>query len=732
MKIEYEQKLDFNNVLIRPKRSTLSSRSQVSLEREFHFPHSSKIWKGVPVISANMDTTGTFEVYNVLSKHKVITALHKFYTLEDYKEAAEKYELDPDYFMVSTGITETNYKNLKEILSYIDATWICIDVANGYMEAFVKYCARIRNEFPDKIIVAGNVVSREMTEELILNGKVDVVKCGIGPGCFSGNTRILMSNGSYKDISEIKEGEYVINKNGKSVKVLNVINKGFRETMKVRMNNWHSYTNVTPDHNYWVGDLSTSCENSLSSSGKAKLLDKKTRTKESKYKWMSLDDINKSSCLLMPKNIEWSLDDNIEIDLELYCKNGNIYENEISTTKTNRFNRYLKSNYNLGYIFGTFLGDGNSKIYESNYSGSSHWSFDKYEREIGDKLINCIKTELNYDCSSSIKSGNVLSIHCYNKCLTGLLYEFGKRENKHLPSKYYCKNKEYIKGIFDGLIDSDGTIEITKSNNKIYTLSNTSKKILELFYWCCINLGISYSVALKEKSIGTLKNANINNLKDCYRIKTHTMNRFTKDYVYSEVFSKELEKEKQQTWDIEVDCDTHSFIANNSIVHNSACTTRLKTGVGMPQLSAIIECSDAAHGVGGFIIGDGGITCPGDMAKAFGGGADFVMCGGVFSGHDENPGDLIEEDGQKYKMFYGMSSELAMTKHFGSMAKYRSSEGRVLKVKYKGPLEKTIMDYLGGLRSCCTYINSSCIKHMPKCTTFVMVSQQLNTSLVNK
>ena len=162
----------------------------------------------------------------------------------------------------------------------------------------------------------------------------------------------------------------------------------------------------------------------------------------------------------------------------------------------------------------------------------------------------------------------------------------------------------------------------------------------------------------------------------------------------------------------------------------SACLTRLKTGVGVPQLSAIIECADAAHGLGGYIIGDGGITCPGDMSKAFGGGADFVMCGGVFSGHDENPGSIVEEDGEKYKLFYGMSSQHAMEKHYGKMENYRSSEGRCIKVKYKGPIEKTILDYLGGIRSTCAYINAHKIKHMSKCVTFVVVSQQLNTHLV--
>ena len=129
----------------------------------------------------------------------------------------------------------------------------------------------------------------------------------------------------------------------------------------------------------------------------------------------------------------------------------------------------------------------------------------------------------------------------------------------------------------------------------------------------------------------------------------------------------------------------------------------------------------------GHIISDGGITCPGDMAKAFGGGADFIMVGGQFAGHTQNPGEIIEEDGKQFKIFYGMSSDKAQEKHFGKMNKYRASEGRVLKIPYKGDLNDTIQDYLGGLRSTCTYINAPTIKQMAKCTTFVRVSQQLNT-----
>lgn len=343
MKIENEIKLDFSDVLIRPKRSTLNSRSAVSLTRIFKFKYSTIEWEGVPIISANMDTTGTFEVYHCLKQHKIITALHKFYTLKDYQDCDRAFTgLDPNYFMVSTGISDKDFEKLKQILEKFECNWICIDIANGYIKNLVEFCKKVRQTYPNKIIIAGNVVTREMVEELILSGGVDIVKIGIGPG--------------------------------------------------------------------------------------------------------------------------------------------------------------------------------------------------------------------------------------------------------------------------------------------------------------------------------------------------------------------------------------------------SACTTRLKTGVGMPQLSAVIECADAAHGVGGHIISDGGITCPGDMAKAFGAGADFVMVGGQFAGHDQNPGDIrTESDGKQYKMFHGMSSDKAQETHFGKMEKYRASEGRVLKIPYKGDLNNTVLDYLGGLRSTCTYINAKNIKNIPKCTTFVRVNRQLNT-----
>lgn len=340
MKIDPQIKLDFNNVLIKPKRSELTSRSQVDLTRTIKFKHSQRTWTGVPILTSNMDTTGTLEMYQVLCQHQMITVFHKFYTVVDFKNFQSKHTLDPNYYSLCTGINEQDYQRLVELIEYLNPYFITIDVANGYNTKFVDFCKQIREQYPQMTIFAGNVATGDMVQELLISGKVDVVKCGIGSG--------------------------------------------------------------------------------------------------------------------------------------------------------------------------------------------------------------------------------------------------------------------------------------------------------------------------------------------------------------------------------------------------SVCSTRLKTGVGVPQLSVCLECSEVANGIDGHIISDGGCTLPGDIAKAFGAGAHFVMLGGMLAGHDESGGELVTKDGKDYKLFYGMSSEYAQDKFNGGMKKYRSSEGKVRQIPYKGPVNDTIMDVLGGIRSTGTYIGACRLKDFAKCCTFMQVNQQVN------
>jgi GMP reductase len=333
MKIEDGIKLDFSDVLFRPKRSTLASRKEVSLSRTYKFKHSQQEYTGVPIMAANMDGVGTLAMAEALSKHDLFTCLGKNYDsggLEWYDG-----KVDWNNIAISTGTSDKDFTKLVNMIEHYPFKYICIDVANGYSEHFGAFVAKVREKYPTHTIIAGNVVTADMTQELILNG-ADIVKVGIGPG--------------------------------------------------------------------------------------------------------------------------------------------------------------------------------------------------------------------------------------------------------------------------------------------------------------------------------------------------------------------------------------------------SVCTTRIQTGVGYPQLSAIMECSDAAHGLGGHIIADGGCTCPGDVAKAFGAGADFVMLGGMLAGHDEGGGEV--KDGTV--TFYGMSSDTAMNKHHGGVAEYRSSEGRTVEVPYRGPVENTVKDILGGIRSTCTYVGAGELKHLSKCTTFVRVNNQFN------
>ncbi len=341
MRIEEDLKLGFKDVLIRPKRSTLKSRSDVELQRDYAFHHSGCSWSGVPIIAANMDTVGTFQMARVLASFEVLTAVHKHYTVEQWRSfIAESPESVLRHVMVSSGTSDADFDKLKLILALSSQLkFICIDVANGYSEHFVTFVQKAREAFPNNVICAGNVVTGEMVEELILSG-ADIVKVGIGPG--------------------------------------------------------------------------------------------------------------------------------------------------------------------------------------------------------------------------------------------------------------------------------------------------------------------------------------------------------------------------------------------------SVCTTRVKTGVGYPQLSAVIECADAAHGLGGQIVSDGGCSVPGDVAKAFGGGADFVMLGGMLAGHDECEGTLVEENGEKFMLFYGMSSESAMNRHVGGVAQYRAAEGKTVKLPLRGPVENTLRDIMGGLRSACTYVGASRLKELTKRTTFIRVAEQEN------
>ena len=260
---------------------------------------------------------------------------------------------------------------------------------------------------------------------------------------------------------------------------------------------------------------------------------------------------------------------------------------------------------------------------------------------------------------------------------------------------------------------------------------------------------VAYSMGITEKDLNKFRNVYSENIK---YVCVDVANGYTKFFAeYISNLRKEFPHIVIIAGNVVTGDQTQELILSGAdivkvgIGPGSVCTTRIQTGVGYPQLSAVIECADAAHGLGGHVIADGGCTCPGDVAKAFAGGSDYVMLGGMLAGHDQGGGQVITKhfangeatkldngnfmphyEERKFVQFYGMSSDTANKKHFGGLKDYRSSEGRTVEVPYRGDVENTIQDILGGLRSTCTYIGAPSLKQISKCATFIQVSQQYN------
>ena len=255
------------------------------------------------------------------------------------------------------------------------------------------------------------------------------------------------------------------------------------------------------------------------------------------------------------------------------------------------------------------------------------------------------------------------------------------------------KRNAGIKSIFPHLALSTGT------SDKDYKRLNEILKEFSFFEFICIDIANGYSDHFSKF---------VRSVREKYPTKT---------IIAGNVVTADMTQELVMSG---------ADIVKVGIGPGSVCTTRIQTGVGYPQLSAVIECADAAHGLGAHIIADGGCTCPGDVAKAFGGGADFVMLGGMFAGHEEGGGKKIKKNGSQFIEFYGSSSDTALDKHYGGLANYRSSEGKKVQLKYRGKIKDTVLNILGGVRSSCTYVGAPSLKQLSKCTTFIRVNKQFN------
>jgi GMP reductase len=321
------------------------------------------------------------------------------------------------------------------------------------------------------------------------------------------------------------------------------------------------------------------------------------------------------------------------------------------------------------------------------------------------------------------------------------------RKQVSLSRRFKFKNGKTWEGvpIVASNMDTIGTIEMSKSLTKHNMITCLSKHIdfddVDKLTDCCTKSKVCFSFGMDEKGRSTLLSKNRSSLPVVLTSNSvkflclDVANGYSEDFID---FVKDVRARWPQKIIIAGNVVTGEMVealllAGADIIKlgigpGSVCTTRLVAGVGYPQLSAISECADFAHGMGGYVMADGGCINPGDISKAFGAGADFVMLGGMLSGHDECLGeDVSDFDGNiTHKVFYGMSSETAMNKHNGGVACYRAAEGKTVKVPYKGSVDSTVQSILGGIRSTCAYVGAKRIKDLPKCTTFIRSNRQEN------
>jgi IMP dehydrogenase/GMP reductase len=587
----------------------------------------------------------------------------------------------------------------------------------------IETVGRLTKAFGRRVqVAAGNVATAEGTKALIAAG-VHAVKCGVGPGCFAAGTRILMADATYKNIEDIQPGDHVINMRGEPVSVVKAWCTGVRDVMAIRHAASYKETLVTPDHRYFVGDLSTVSVATIAAEGHVALLERATRQDGCRLHWKQVGEVQRGAYLL-PKRIAFELAAGFEINLR-----------QFAVRKDKQLARYVTNipdSYELGYVFGTFLGDGTSFIAPSRNSeaGRVSWDFGNNEEDIVAKFVRCLAQVTGVEARLAPRDNRV-TIHLYSLQWARLFSAFGTRHEKRLPTEYMCANPLYLRGLLDGLLDSDGH----RGVDGRLGLRNTSLQLVELFNVLCFLVQGSFpNSTTMRRSAGGLVGTSAEHRRESYqsRLNVSHLKRHLSDYQVVTRLEAQACGIAVPVYDIEVDCPTHSFIADNAIVHNSICTTRVVAGVGVPQITAIYDCARAAAGSGVPIIADGGIQYSGDIAKAIATGADTVMLGGLLAGVDESPGELVISQGERYKDYRGMGSIGAMKRRSYSKDRYFqggvSEEARLIaegiegRVPYKGSLANVIYQLVGGLRQAMGYVGASSIEEMQRNTRFIRMT----------
>jgi inosine-5'-monophosphate dehydrogenase len=598
------------------------------------------------------------------------------------------------------------------------ADLLIVDTAHGHSAGVIEMVRKIK-AVASVEIVAGNIATAEATRALIDAG-ADGVKVGIGPGCLAAGTRVLMADSTYKNIQDVVAGDRVINMHGEPVSVRVSWCTGVRDVVAVRHTASPVETVVTPDHNYWVGELATVSAASLAARGYVNVLERPTKRGTSKLQWKEIG-ASAGDALLLPRHAAFELPDHFEADLGEWAKRE---------SRLARYKRRIEDSYALGYMLGAFLGDGDAFLNTNGRSeiGRVAWSFGPREDEIAEKLVDAV--EIATGVRPSLKRGKTIQVYLWSLQWARLLASFGKRTQKHLPLRFRCGNPSYLKGLYDGLIDSDGFF----AADGRACFKNTSRELVELFGVLCFLLWGSFPNAHREApNAGGLVGTTDDRCHESYvsRLNITHAKRHLADFQVVKLLEQRELGVAVPVYDLEVDCDTHSFIADNAIVHNSICTTRVIAGVGVPQVTAIYDCSEVAGAEGVPVIADGGMTSSGDIAKALGAGADTVMLGSLLAGTEESPGEVILYQGERFKEYRGMGSLGAMKGRSFSKDRYFQGdvedvdklvpEGIEGRIQYKGTLRPIVYQLVGGLRMAMGYCGAATIDEM-KAARFVRIT----------
>ncbi len=730
-KLLKEVGLGFDDVSLVPQFGVVDSRKNIDLCTRISSVRNTPLFTrtdlnlSIPLIAANMSSICEEKMAMEMARLGGAGFLHRYKKPEQIIDIIRLMKNNNYHPIVpSIGVGE---KWIPIVDQYFNegADAICIDIAHGHCGQMIDLLRQLRHNYPNKHFIAGNIATADAAVDLMSAGATGL-KVGIAQGCLAANTRILMANGFYKDIISVQPGDRIINMNGKPRTVKDQFCTGIKETISIKNTQSINKTYITTDHKCYVGDLNSSSPESLSSKGYAKLLNTQSKTtpKATKFKWKPVGEM-RQDVFLLPNKIEFEIPNDFTINLEDFS---------IKKEFLVRYKTVAKPSYNLGYIFGTFLGDGSARVmeYKKSKRGAVTWAFGLNELDIAQKLSKALSEV--FGVSGTIQARkNTIIVSLYSKQIAHLLIEFDKHENKSLPEKYWCNDKNYHMGLWDGLMDSDGCF-----SGGHESFCNTSQQLCELYFILTYLIyGGFPNVDFREPSVGGLKDCNLDNCKPSYILSLNKT--FLKRQINQFAVVKNLHRDdvliSQKVYDLEIDDDTHSFIADNMIVHNSVCTTRTQTGAGVPQITALLNVASRARPYHIPVISDGGARSSGDICKALAAGASAVMSGCLFAGSDECPEEATElyptalvaeeyKDGSAkifaMKKYFGMASAEAKQSFFGSA---EHVEGAMVEVRSKGPVEKIVARLLDGIRSGISYCGANSAEEIYNTSEFIEIKR---------